>query len=721
MRLSLKKVLVVFVALSGAAIFLGASQSAQSVKRGEANAGLPYSILVVAGQSNANGAQSLTVDPANGIDVFGAQSVQPADSQTQFAFENFFNNSSFGNGKATIVPLNTPQTADSNTPAQFGPEVGLARRLYELGRRRVIIVKVAAGGTALNQNANLQDWNVNSNNELYQALKDRFADVTGYLDDQGATYSLDGFYWMQGEADVDLPHAQLYEQNLKDLIAAVKTDFPVKSDTQFVLGKTSMEKAYDLLEDWFGEPGCSPYTCDQKREHDDMVRAAQQAVADSMSDVSIVETEPLERIDFNIHLSNKAQLELGKMFADATELSTTNKLPTQGTSLVKSVEESNRVFNPNIAGEPYFRDGAASIKLGDKVMWMFGDPLYTNESGIRNADNNQRYRSSSAALAPINDPFNMQEPRDANGAAKEFLPFNPTEKAYNAASTDPWDRYIKWPVGAINTSAAEGYVFYQHIKAVPPSSTQGLGIGIAKITENTTETTEINENLFGPDQQYMPNAVRDGVAYFRKCDGINLEFDKICSVAKVNVNEAGDRSKYLFWNGTEWQSDINSAAMSSIGSSNAVQWSEYLGKYINVYMRGFSNSIVIRTADKPEGPWSNAEFIYQNKGSKYTAIPYLHPELASADGKTLVMSLVKQEPADFKPSGIYTLKINLNDLENITTNPDGNNIGVGTKVKAPKTGLGTGALVGFALTTTAFAALVFLAYKQRARKEASAK
>jgi hypothetical protein len=37
----------------------------------------------------------------------------------------------------------------------------------------------------------------------------------------------------------------------------------------------------------------------------------------------------------------------------------------------------------------------------------------------------------------------------------------------------------------------------------------------------------------------------------------------------------------------------------------SVHWNEYLAKYLAVYSNQLANTISIRTADQPEGPWQD--------------------------------------------------------------------------------------------------------------------
>jgi hypothetical protein len=89
-----------------------------------------------------------------------------------------------------------------------------------------------------------------------------------------------------------------------------------------------------------------------------------------------------------------------------------------------------------------------------------------------------------------------------------------------------------------------------------------------------------------------------------------------------------DQTKYEYWNGSTWVVNKPSAATPILpgttqtgfagwlsrlfgGSSTtypsvsemSVQYNTYLGKYLMMYADQ-NNNIVMRTADKPQGPWS---------------------------------------------------------------------------------------------------------------------
>lgn len=699
---SLKK--TALLSLSLMALSLSVFFGARAVSAAQANgAGLPYSVLIVAGQSNAAGAESLSVDLANNIDVFGAQTLQPADTQVQMLFDNTFNNDSMS--RINPVPLNTPQRANSSEAAIFGPEVGLARKLHELGRRRIVILKVTVGAVPLAEDGSTPfDWNVNSTNEAYQRLKERAGSLFESIEAQGAKYSVDGFYWMQGEADAgNTTFANQYEQNLRNLVAAAKTDFEMPADAKFVIGQTDVSQANKVTYDFAGDPDCTTPACITAKENNDKVREAQAKVAGDTENVEIVDTAPLARTGFKIHLSNVSQLELGKQFAEVTEMSADNKLPSQDSSVVDSVSQWDRVYNRE--RPQLFRDGGSSIKLGDKILWMFGDTLFTQESV-----DGTNARSSTAALAPANDPYNISEPLDANGAPAQFIPFSLEDEAHNNLyrKSQPNNRWLKWPKNAVNTSPTEGYVFYQRLRSYEVNGGPSLDpnisqIGIAKVTANSTTAEMVNESLFAQGEPgYVPTVSRNGTLFMHHCRGLGgFTFDYECATGKVNLEELTQRSAYTFWNGSEWVADINAAVYdkNNPNGNGSIAWSEWLQKYVQFYSRGFSGSVVMKTADSPEGPWSDSEFVFSLSGSEFASIFYTHPSLTMDDGKTLVISMNKNNPdlpawSLDQSVGIFTFKVNLAAAAD--KRPDGPNNP--NTPNAPKTGKLIGA-VAFSVAT----------------------
>lgn len=307
-------------------------------------------------------------------------------------------------------------------------------------------------------------------------------------------------------------------------------------------------------------------------------------------------------------------------------------------ALVLSTESLGNVENPSRTG--LGRDGGLTVKLGNKILWMFGDTLFHPASV-----DGTHIRTNTAALADPSSPYSLTEPLDANGAPYQFIPFNPQQQAHNdAAVNKSRDRYIIWPDRAINIDANNAYIFYKNIKATPvegsPTNAYTLsqvGIGVAQVGANSTTATRVLEHLFqGSEDNYSPEFIHNGYVYAYHC--VNGFLVGNCAVARAPKQEILQRSSYRFWDGSQWQEDIEAATHHIIGSTSSmtVIYSHYLKKYLMLGAGGFAHEFYLKTADSPQGPWSSQE-IFHNHGSQVYG-GRMHPEIEGFNSQNLVFT-----------------------------------------------------------------------------------
>ena len=112
-------------------------------------------------------------------------------------------------------------------------------------------------------------------------------------------------------------------------------------------------------------------------------------------------------------------------------------------------------------------------------------------------------------------------------------------------------------------------------------------------------------------------------------------------VSRVPEKAVLDLTKYEYWHQPwlkpgpgSWARNDPSAATAVISapvSEMSVQYNDYLKKYIVLYTN-FFNSVVMRTADNPQGPWSSARTLVRSvqvPGGIYA--PFIHPWSAGRD------------------------------------------------------------------------------------------
>ncbi len=97
-------------------------------------------------------------------------------------------------------------------------------------------------------------------------------------------------------------------------------------------------------------------------------------------------------------------------------------------------------------------------------------------------------------------------------------------------------------------------------------------------------------------------------------------------LSRVNEADIEDLGKYEYFSYGRWVRNNPSSATPVMGAPTgelSVQWNDYLGKFISLSQS--QRGALMRTADRPEGPWTNGEVIapIDNPYSGYA--PYIHP------------------------------------------------------------------------------------------------
>lgn len=268
----------------------------------------PYSIFIVAGQSNAEGTQSNLTDLPDG-DKLGEHPADDGPDYPQTNEDSADNAQIWWEGSDGVEltgswehifqmfqnPLYNPagwNNSDSNSDPEvreglvnmkdidepvpvgqrlgyFGPELGIAREAYDKGRRKIIILKVSYGFQALAQTVTTfvpYDWNPdvanngqadvpNRSDKAYRHLISAYNELTSKLNSENKKYTVDGFFWLQGETDsLDTGYSSLYEQNFDLLVNRVKEDTHLHPKAHFVARKFNMKKCLDNSGDPFNSP-----------------------------------------------------------------------------------------------------------------------------------------------------------------------------------------------------------------------------------------------------------------------------------------------------------------------------------------------------------------------------------------------------------------------------------------------------------------------------------
>ena len=302
------------------------------------------------------------------------------------------------------------------------------------------------------------------------------------------------------------------------------------------------------------------------------------------------------------------------------------------------------------------RDGGAAALVGGTVLWTFGDTLMrvTGEDGFN-------YRSSTAAWAPAGQ-LTLDEALAPTGAPFQLLPYSSEEAAYNKAH-GPMERYALWPASAISAPDGSGaWIFYQRLMVHPGTlNYQFLDVGLARLGAGSTVAVRDASPLFSaPTPSYALGAVVvSGILYLYGCSSVPEKLDSICSVVRAPVADAPSAAAWQAWDGSGWNADLTQATTVLHGPPGdlSVSLNPHAGRFIAVFSGIFSNDVLMRSAPRPEGPWSSPEKLFTglapSSGNDYAGKE--HPELAGDGGRTLVVSYAR-------PTGTFDGEVRLSSV-----------------------------------------------------------
>ena len=286
------------------------------------------------------------------------------------------------------------------------------------------------------------------------------------------------------------------------------------------------------------------------------------------------------------------------------------------------------------------RDGGASALIGAKVLWTFGDTIFTPR-----AEDGVSLRSNTAALADPARPLQVSEPLDANGAPYPFLAFTPDEQHYNDTTGKPDDRIALWVGSVIITSPDSGLVFYTKLKVKPGALNYDLqGVGLARVQAGQRVAVRDPNLLFmAPEPNFVNAFVLQGMVYvYGNFNNGTLD----TALARVPLAQVAERTAYRFWDGTNWVTDVQHAQsiLHDIPNSLSVSYNPFLQQFLAVNSGTYltsPNQVLMRIAPNPEGPWSEPAVLLAGEPPAINMIDYAgleHPELATGDGRKIVIS-----------------------------------------------------------------------------------
>ncbi len=267
-------------------------------------------VVVLAGQSNAEGARSYVVDPVTKINYFATPFASAADTLDRLTWLAWPKPDMLAPPSSDPVPLTTPQILSG--VAVFGTEIGLARQLYADTKQTVTVIKATYPGTALSG-----EWKPTRTNGLYQQMRD-FALATMSNDAAHGQFDvLASYVWFQGESDA-LLHNTHYRSELAILLHSLRHDLPLNATAPIVVAKESIleREQYEQV-----HGGCAKDNCSHAIEGNTIIRGADDWAGHHLAHIIVVDSAGLDRTISSryLHLSNVGELVLGAKIARRIE------------------------------------------------------------------------------------------------------------------------------------------------------------------------------------------------------------------------------------------------------------------------------------------------------------------------------------------------------------------------------------------------------------------
>lgn len=310
------------------------------------------------------------------------------------------------------------------------------------------------------------------------------------------------------------------------------------------------------------------------------------------------------------------------------------------------------------------RDGGYSVMWQGRSIWIFGD-TFINVS----AEDNSTFLSNTWSWTDDLDASDgiqgFTERPDAVGAPSRFFLPTPHEHSFNQrhlqsnCQAEPCGaRWALWPAALVHDASQDRMLaFYQKIYAEPGSfNFRGVGYGIAfwPHFDSTVTRPVINPLaehptlLFQADEPAFGSAalLEDDMLYVYGCK--QEGFDKPCYLGRVALNRVLDRDAWSYYHSPDqWTADLSKATPLFSGNDMlSMSYNAYLDQYLAVYNRPFGRTVVARTADVPEGPWSSEVMLFEAEaplndlGWVYDALA--HAEYEKANGQIIYISYSRE-------------------------------------------------------------------------------
>ncbi|MEV4240287.1 MULTISPECIES: DUF4185 domain-containing protein [unclassified Nocardia] len=263
-----------------------------------------------------------------------------------------------------------------------------------------------------------------------------------------------------------------------------------------------------------------------------------------------------------------------------------------------------------------------------EMLTAFGD---TAGLGLPNllAGSTWAWRSNILVRSHTHDPSNGiyfdSVVRDIFGQARDLIP----------SPKIPFIEISRIPTAGISVGGVQ-YMSLMSVQSwddVGRWTTNFSGLAVSGDNGETwAELPETRRPNEGGNANFQMNAFLKNGGYVYEY-GTQSGRNRAAYIARVREGDMANLGEYEYWDGEHWskKGDVNAAApiMGGVGEMS-VMYNEYLGQFISLTTDPF-NSVVLRRASSPTGPWSDPEVLIDTRELPAAYAPSIFPYQTGRD------------------------------------------------------------------------------------------
>ncbi|MFO7567591.1 MAG: DUF4185 domain-containing protein [Enhygromyxa sp.] len=260
--------------------------------------------------------------------------------------------------------------------------------------------------------------------------------------------------------------------------------------------------------------------------------------------------------------------------------------------------------------EVELRERGYSLYAFGRSVWLFGDTRLASPDSQGSSLRSNGW-SHTLDLVGSDGVDSFVTPTDPSGGPAELFAWTAEELAFNQDNPDA--RVVIWPLTGVRDDRNDRVLlFYEKLRVSASGARARIGSSLAVWTElefgpvrpildaGSEEPTLLFDDPEPPFGQ-AALIVREQLYAYGCSDALYHP----CMLARVELDAVFERDAWEFWTGHGWSFDLaDAAALVEADTVLSVSYNVHLSRYLAWFAGQERDEILLRSAERPEGPWS---------------------------------------------------------------------------------------------------------------------